>query len=532
MSFTLEEHPVYPVPTRVAYAADPDGVREYVNARAERIRLEREDPYLYGYRPGVWARVEAKIAQGYREVLVLGGNRASKSEYAGLKVVEMMLGGRAMMGGGPKRSKRVWCLQSTESNSIEMQQAIVWKYIPAELKNIKKGRVTNISYTQKNGFSQNKFIFPNGSECIFRNYAQDFSVAEGGECDLIWADELIPIDLLSTLRYRLVTRAGLLLITFTPIEGYSATVKEFLDGAKTVREEAAPLLGGRLMPREQHCVRRSACVVYFWTSDNPFGGYENLVSTLEGAPAGEIMTRAYGVPMRSLGNRFPGFRERRHVLEPGAIPAEGSRYMFVDPASSRNWFMSWVLVDVRGRHYVYREWPCEGVYLAEIGDPGPWAEADGKRADGRPGPAQSSFGWGLRRYLEEIKRLEGEEEIVERWMDSRFGNSPTSLADGATTLLEECANLGMAFAPAPADPVEEGVSLINSMLDFGTPEQAEPLLYISSACPATIFSLRVWTGKDLGKGACKDPIDTLRWAAVAGLVDAAGDMQLVEPSHY
>ena len=301
MSFELEAHPVYGVPSREDWEKDPVGVEAYVNARAERIRMEREDPWRYGYRPVVWGVVDGKFGEGFREVLVLGGNRASKSEYGAWRVIETLKGGRG---------RRVWCLQTTEANSVEMQQAAVWKYVPSEYKGIKKGRVTNISYSQKNGFSQNKFIFPNSSECIFRNYAQDFSVVEGGECDLIWADELIPIDLLQTLRYRLVTRGGLLLITFTPIDGYTATVKEYVDGARTIREEAAPLLGGRPSVRVQHCVRRSACVVYFWTSDNPFSGYENLVKTLEGAPTNEVLCRAYGVPTKALGNRFPLFRER------------------------------------------------------------------------------------------------------------------------------------------------------------------------------------------------------------------------------
>jgi hypothetical protein len=50
-----------------------------------------------------------------------------------------------------------------------------------------------ICYTQKNGFSENKFILPNGSECVLRNYAQDITVVEGGDCDIMWCDELVPL---------------------------------------------------------------------------------------------------------------------------------------------------------------------------------------------------------------------------------------------------------------------------------------------------------------------------------------------------
>ncbi|HET9376408.1 MAG TPA: hypothetical protein VFO40_15650 [Chthoniobacterales bacterium] len=531
--FQILPHPVYPIPTREQAAANPKEVAEYLLKRNERIELENADPYRYGYRPSVWERVEAKIREGFREILVLGGNRGSKSEYGGQKAVETMLKGE---------KRRVWCLQSTEPNSVEMQQPIVWKYVPLELKDAKKSRVTNISYTQKNGFSENKFIFPNASECIFRNYAQDITVIEGGDCDLIWCDELVPLSWIETLRYRLVTRGGLLLITFTPIEGYSPAIKEFLDGARTVLEEPAPLLGGTKMPRIQHCVRKNACVLYFWTSDNPFGNYSNIKKTLEGAPRSEIKTRAYGVPTKAIASRFPKFREAIHVVEPEKVPEIGTRYMFVDPASSRNWFLLWVLVDPKGRHWVYREWPPEDQYISGVGVPGPWAEPDGRKADGKAGTAQTSFGWGIKRYIEEIRARETiepgndkkeatSEEIMERWMDSRFGNTPTTTADAATTLLEECAEAGMRFAPAPNDPIEEGVSLVNSLLDFDE-DSPEPKLFISSQCKAVIFALKVWTGKDEKKGACKDPIDTLRWLAVAGLQDVGDNLTLVEPMGY
>jgi hypothetical protein len=94
------------------------------------------------------------------------------------------------------------------------------------------------------------------------------------------------------------------------------------------------------------------------------------------------------------------------------------------------------------------------------------------------------------------------------------------------------AQLGLAFAPAPADPIEEGVSLINSMLDFDEATERPPLLRISRECKAIIFSLRVWTGKDERKGSCKDPIDCLRWMAVAGLSDVGETLMLVEPMAY
>jgi hypothetical protein len=165
-------HPVYPLPSFEDSLTDPKRVEEYLLKRNELIELEAADPWHYGYHPPVWQLVEEELAAAQREILILGGNRASKSEYAGRKAVEIMEAGE---------KRRVWCLQNTEANSIEMQQPIVFKYIPPEYKGLKKGQVTNVSYTQKNGFSENKFIFPNGSECVFRNYSQEDINVEGGD---------------------------------------------------------------------------------------------------------------------------------------------------------------------------------------------------------------------------------------------------------------------------------------------------------------------------------------------------------------
>ena len=125
------EHPVYTLPTKEQALANPSGTEAYLLKRNLRIELENSDPYRYGYRPKVWELVERQIAKGFREILILGGNRASKSEFGGFKTIETLMGGD---------KRRVWGLQTTEPNSVEMQQPIVWRYVPAELKDVKKSR--------------------------------------------------------------------------------------------------------------------------------------------------------------------------------------------------------------------------------------------------------------------------------------------------------------------------------------------------------------------------------------------------------
>jgi hypothetical protein len=179
---------------------------------------------------------------------------------------------------------------------------------------------------------------------------------------------------------------------------------------------------------------------------------------------------------------------------------------------------------------VYREWPSTGhpgAYIPGIGDPGPWT-LPGQPADGVRGPAQSAFGFGLDRYIQEILRLEGKEEIQERWMDSRYAANPTTTKEGSTTHIEQLAELDMQFLAASGKEIVEGTGLINDKLDYDSeielgkfsPTLArlnEPKLFISRNCTNTIYSLREWTGKDKQHGACKDPIDVLRYATLAGL---------------
>jgi hypothetical protein len=516
----ITQHPVYPVPSKEQFQADQEKCLAYIAEREKRIGLELDDPFYYGYEPEIWKKADA-LWNHNKEILILGGNRAGKTEYASRRVLKKLT---------EKPGARVWCFQTNSDNSIEMQQPSVYKYVPAEFRNRKKKKdqVYNLSYSQKNGFSEGTFVLDNGSQCFFRHYSQDIKTIEGGEVDFVWCDELVPQDWLDTVRYRLVTRGGELLVTFTPVEGYTPTVKTYLQGAKTIDSCGAELLDGKIVPRVQQPVRKNSKIVYFHSKDNPFGGYENIKKTLEGASQSEILCRAYGVPIRAAVQRFPKFDEKIHVVPKDRIPKKGSRYQIVDPCSGRNWFMAWAIVDARERIYFYREWPCPGVYIPGVGDLGNWAEPHGKLHDGARGPAQRGLGWGLRRYKEEIDRVEStpdsagilhQEEIVYRQLDSRYANTKSQGKDASTTLLEECAEIDLFFHAAPGDVISEGVDLINSLLDYEKAEKVgflnEPKLYFSEECQNLIFAMKEWTGADGKDGATKDPIDVVRYAVLS-----------------
>jgi phage terminase large subunit-like protein len=569
------DHPIHEAPTLLGrdpagnvLARFKDGTRRLTpqqladlwRIREEQIANEKEDPLRYEWQPEAWARAD-QILDEHRELLILGGNRSGKSSYAAKRIMRAML---------DTPDGRFWCFQETSGNSIEMQQPLLWKYMPPELRNTRKTKVTNISYGQKTGFAENSFVLPNGAQCFFRNYSQDVSTIEGGECNGIWFDELCPLNFLETARFRLITRKGWLLLTFTPIEGYSSVVKDYLSGATTLEDREAellpiygkqdqgartppsasdsetrhsspvtrhsaanekPIVGYEKLPTLQLPSRRKGRVTYFWTQDNPFSGYPELRTELLKAKKDEILVRAYGVPTKSIGNQFPRFNDKIHVLPDDRIPRTGTHYHVVDPCSGRNWFMIWARFDDIGRCYIIEEWPNQDRYIPGWGFPGAWAEPDGKRHDGRPGDAQKSCGFGLQEYKAEIDAVElelakltdrpGEPiTVFERLMDSRYGNAATVAREGATTLIDECAELGLNFLAAPGDAIHEGVSLINDWLSYdpAKPISAtnQPRLYVSERCKNTIYALQEWTGRDSKTGACKDPIDTLRYLVLSG----------------
>lgn len=65
-----------------------------------------------------------------------------------------------------------------------------------------------------------------------KSYQQGRGSFEGTEKDGIWLDEEPPLDIYTECLVRTMTTNGLIMITFTPLEGMSETVLSFLEGGK------------------------------------------------------------------------------------------------------------------------------------------------------------------------------------------------------------------------------------------------------------------------------------------------------------
>jgi hypothetical protein len=491
----------------------------------EAIENAEKDPYQYGFRLPHWVKAEEQLKE-VNEILALGGNRSGKTQWGAFSVVRAAV---------ENPNSEIFCFAQTAEVSIRQQQSAVWAWLPEHLKTKFTSANTYISYKKKTGFTDSSLILPNGSQIIFKTYSQyqnNPTILEGAELGStnpvwhnigVWLDEyLIGPELITTLRLgRLATRNAKMLVTFTPISGWTEVIKEYLDGATTIESRPAELLNGELVPYIQRSKKLNASVHYFHSQDNAFGGYNRIKEALQGRSREEILIRAYGVPMKSHATKFPKFNKIVNVVEPDKIPRNNiTKYHVIDPAGSKNWFMCWIAVDETGTMWVYREWP--GV---DVGD---WAEWRGGKW--MPGEGAKGQGYGIRDYVELIEELEGEEEIFERLIDPRLGAAKYQVQDGSSSIIEDLNDAGMVCIPAPGLDIDDGLQALIGKMAWDTSKPLDainrPHFYISSDCENIIQALSEYTGDGGLKEAHKDPIDVLRYAAISNIDHVDGSVSL------
>lgn len=524
--FQWTPHPVLKIPTREeaeALARQSSPKADYANRlvefyaeREKRISLEKQDPYYYGFDLPAWPHARELMAQS-DHFYIFGSNRSGKSEFMAKEVVRVLV---------ENPGARVLCAHSSYSSSIIQQQALVYKYIPKRYKDMPKKRIADIAYSEKNGFSSaasmQTFILPdNRSQCFFANYGQSLNVLQGDAYDLIWCDELVPLAWVKDLVFRLGDRDGKLVCSFTPVSGYTSTVRDALKEVRVTKFAPAEMLppdkpgipGGPKgqMPTEGKIERGYA--TWFWVKDNPFTSYDRAKRETQGRTTADIKIRIYGWVDNISTSQFPRFCQV-HIVDPDQIPEHGTIWMAADPAPRKNWFMLWAKVTPDGKIWVYREWP-------DFRTHGEWAiESD--KVDGSPGPAQTSgCGGGVESYKSLILNLEKGEEVWERRIDPRAAQASVSAEKvGGVALIDllndgDKDNPGLGFVPAPGSRIEDGVATINDALDWNQDEELtgvnQPNLFISSDCKNLIWVLNNWTGADGEKGASKDPADALRY---------------------
>ncbi len=283
----FEPHPVLKLPTKeevqrrqweFGEQATKEWLERVINARREALEKAEQDPLNFGFRSKIWdvcddllcdghevkllvpdgagVLVPGPIIKGAPELLVTGWNRSSKSQYCGYKCMRVLT---------ETQEARGVSFSDSETESRAKQQPIFWHYMPAEIKaaamasgRAREGAVLNVSYKQKTGFADNTFVLPkmkgarSGSQHWFKNYSQNPESIEGDQFNVAWFDELRDPEWLKTIRFRMGDRAGIILVSFTPIEEkkFGASYNEYQRGARTVLEIDGDLLPIRISRKE------------------------------------------------------------------------------------------------------------------------------------------------------------------------------------------------------------------------------------------------------------------------------------------
>lgn len=501
-------------------------VVKYVQTRQAVERNAQENPVGSGWTLPSWELVKQNWKK-YNIHVLLGGNQSAKTTF----------GSRlAVWAGGSIPGAEVYCWHVTDKRSVDDQQRFIYEALPQSIKNLptKKGTHHSVQYSQKNGFTDNICILPpypgtqRGGSIKFFNYsqyAQNSQIIEGVKAHFTWADELMPLELMKTMKYRLLTYHGRMLLTFTVIDGWNDTVQEILAKTRTLVKRRSSKYGD--LPVMQESLSVDSCAIYYaWTEDNPFTSIDEFWRLNATADRATILARAYGIPTKSIAGVFPAFSKEIHVIPHDKLPwldanlkkdSKGkivsypvTRYMAIDPAGSKNWAMIWVAVDAAGTWWVYREWP----------DYADWA-LPGSTAEGKPGPAQKGSKRGIKDYVELITGLENGEEIYERLIDPRLGAAEKQSQEGATTIISDLDEAGMTVIPAPGVDIENGIQLLNNLLAYDEKKPIDslnaPRMYISDRCQNFIFAMSEYTSKGGREEACKDFIDLGRYLATSNI---------------
>jgi phage terminase large subunit-like protein len=207
-----------------------------------------------------------------------------------------------------------------------------------------------------------KHISGGWSELGFKNYQQDIGSFMGTSRDVIWLDEECPLDIYNECNIRLATSEGMMLVTFTPLDGLTRMVvnfckrADFLVGSKPIvaveTEESARDEDGE----GEYLVGRSTpkAVVQAGWDDAPWLTESIKARLLEDTPLHLRKARSTGEPAMGSGNVYPVPIEDI-LIEPFAIPEAWPRMFALDVGWNRTAALWGALDPATDTLYIYDE---------------------------------------------------------------------------------------------------------------------------------------------------------------------------------
>ena len=524
MEIKFTNHPLLKPPTDEEIVLlgeqDPALLAELHKAHEGRIEASIDDPIRYGFDLAGWDRMREGLSK-YNECLTLGGNRSGKTTGCAKMVMQSVM---------EDMDGHIVCFSQNADTSVKVQQAAMWEMMPKEFKKKTKGIEGYINFSMQNGFTGQSFIFPDTRTRVdfktYTQYSNNQTILEGFEFGFrqpkglnigAWLDEYLgDAALVNTLRFRLATRDSKLLIGFTPIDGYTPFISEYLKGAETLETRQAELLNNKPLPVKQYSTERDASIVYLHSDENPFGGYDRIAKDLINSTEEQILVRAYGVPVKSMTTLLPLFNTEVNVLgdQPNKYGMkfpdisnknEFTCYQVVDPAGARNYTAIWAAVNEKGEVYIRKEFPERLVYgeWAIFGDP-KW----------RYGPASKKIGLDVEGYSNMFRETEEDLgiNVFERIGDSRFFAKENENNEDLFRVFDD---YGMNFLASDGRMEEVGINALDEWFSYNPnaniDEANRPRCYVHEDCGNLIESLINYGSNGKADEALKDFFDVIRY---------------------
>jgi phage terminase large subunit-like protein len=217
-----------------------------------------------------------------------------------------------------------------------------------------------------------KHVSGGESQLQFKSYKQGRKGYEGTHRHVIHGDEEMPADIKAECLLRTMDTTGegpgILLFTFTPMQGLSETVLEFLpDGQLPV--------GGSGPVREPGEQAPTKYVVNATWDDVPHLSEAEKTAMEQAIPSYQRDARKRGLPILGAGVIYP-VSEDEYVIEPGDVPKHWRRAYGMDVGW--NWTAAvWCAYDQESDrevvYHVYKRGEAEpSIHATAIKAPGPW----------------------------------------------------------------------------------------------------------------------------------------------------------------
>ncbi len=141
------------------------------------------------------------------------------------------------------------------------------------------------------------------SRCKIKSYAEGRKSFEGTEQDFIWLDEECPLSIYTECVTRTMTTDGLIILTFTPLEGLTETVLQFMPDGKLADQQAG-----------------SKFLIQATWDDAPHLTKKQKDKLFAALPPHQRDARSKGIPQLGSGAIFP-IQESNIVVKDFPIPA-------------------------------------------------------------------------------------------------------------------------------------------------------------------------------------------------------------------